>query len=143
MEVTLALLADSANVSADAKLNILGVFDTIFAERFPAVHGQMQLILRLEANPAEAGSRKQLEIQLMTEDGRKVFSIATEMEFQVKEPSKPRGEMMKSDQIIGLQNIRFEKPGDYQFTILVNGETKKAVPLKVREIPSQRSPQVG
>ncbi len=33
MEVTLALLADSANVSADAKLNILGVFDTIFADR--------------------------------------------------------------------------------------------------------------
>jgi hypothetical protein len=57
------------------------------------------------------------------------------MAFQVKDASKPIGELLKSDQIIGLQNVIFEKPGDYQFAILVNGETKKTVPLKVRQRP--------
>lgn len=137
MEVSLALLADYANVTAEGKLNILGVFDTIFADRFPAVHPQMQLILRLEANPAEAGARKKLELKLMTADGHTRFAIGAELGFEVKDPSKPVGEMMKTDQIIGLQNVRFEVPGDYQIAILVNEETKKTIPLKVR----QRQPQ--
>jgi len=137
MEVSLALLADYANVTADGKLNILGIFDTIFADRFPAVHPQMQLILRLEANPAEAGSRKKLELKLMTADGHTRFAIGAELGLEVKDPSKPVGEMMKTDQIIGLQNVRFEVPGDYQIAILVNEETKKTIPLKVR----QRQPQ--
>ncbi len=137
MEVSLALLADYANVTAEGKLNILGVFDTIFADRFPAVHPQMQVILRLEANPAEAGSRKKLELKLMTADGHTLFAIGAELGFEVKDPSKPVGEMMKTDQIIGLQNVRFEDRGDYQIAILVNEETKKTIPLKVR----QRQPQ--
>jgi len=133
MEVTLALLADYANVTSEGKLNIMGVFDTIWAEKFPTVHPQMQLILRLEANPAEAGSRKKLEIKLMTEDGRNMFSIGAEMGLEVKDPSKPVGELMKIDQIIGLGNLRFDRSGSYQFAILVNEETRKIVPLKVRQ----------
>jgi hypothetical protein len=135
MEISVALLADYANVTADGKLNILGVFDTIFADRFPVTHGQMQLVLRFEAHPAEAGAQKKLDIRLMSDDGRNVLSLSAEMAFQVKDASKPIGEMLKSDQIIGLQNVVFEKPGDYQFAILVNGETKKTVPLKVRQRP--------
>jgi hypothetical protein len=131
MDVTLALLADYANVTAEGKLNILGTFDTIFASKFPTVHPQMQLILSLEAHPAEAGSRKALEIRLMTEDGRNVFSIGAEM--QIPEAREPMGEMIKSNQIIGLQNVRFERPGSYQFAVLINGETKRTVALKVQE----------
>jgi len=133
VDVTLALLADYANVTADGKLNILGVFNTIYADRFPAVHPQIHLILRLEMHPAEIGPPKNVEIRLMTEDGRTVFSISAEVGFQLKDPTKPVGEMIKRDQIIGLQNTRFEKPGTYQFAILVNGETKETVSLKVQE----------
>ena len=140
MEVGLALLADYANVTADGKLNILGVFDTIFADRFPAIHPQIHLILELEAHPAEAGTPKQVEIRLMTEDGRTALSISADMAFQRKD-SSPLGEMMKTQQIIGFQNIRFEKPGTYQFAILVNWETRETVSLKVQErTPPQAMP---
>ena len=132
MKVTLALLADYANVSGDGKLNIMGIFDTIFVDRLPAMHPQMQLIMRLEANPAEAGSKKKLEIKLMTADGRQVLSVAAEMGFELKDPSKPIGETMRADHIITLGNIRFDAPGDYQFAILVNDDEKCSVPVKVR-----------
>lgn len=112
------MLADYANVTAEGKLNILGVFDMIFADRLPAVHPQTQLILRLEANPAEAGARKKLELKLMTADGHTRFAIGAELGFEGRDVSKPVGEMMKTDQIIGLQNVRFEFPGDYQIAIL-------------------------
>ena len=53
MQVKLALLADYANVTAEGKLNILGIFDRINVVGVPAVHPQMHFILRLEAHPAE------------------------------------------------------------------------------------------
>lgn len=140
MDVSLALLADYANVTADGKLNILGVFDTMFVDRFPVIHPQLHLILQLEAHPAEAGAQKRVEIRLMTEDGQTALSIFADMAFQRK-GSSPLGEMMKNQQIIGFQNVRFEKPGTYQFAVLVNGETKSAVTLKVQQhTPPQAIP---
>lgn len=134
MEVTLALLADCANVTAEGKLNILGVFDSILAENFPTVHNQMNLIFRLEANAAEAGSRKDLLILLMGEDGQKLVTLSATMEFTARDPNKS-GEQFVADQIIGMQNVRFEKPGIYQIAILVNGDTKKTLMLRVRQRP--------
>lgn len=140
MDVSLALLADYANVTADGKLNILGVFDTMFVDHFPVIHPQLHLVLRLEAHPAEAGAQKRVEIRLMTEDGQTALSIFADMAFQRKD-SSPLGEMMKNQQIIGFQNVRFEKPGTYQFAILVNGETKSTVALKVQQhTPPQAMP---
>jgi len=139
MDVGLALLADYANVTAEGKLNIMGVFDVIYAHRFPTVHGQMQLVFSLEANPAEAGSTKQLEIKLMGEDGLTLFSLAGELSLQGKRPV-PIGELLKMNQIVGLQNVRFEKPGAYQIAILINGDVKRAVSLRVQERPAQQQP---
>src|SRR6266516_3887748 len=65
MEVKLALLADGANVSREGKLNLLGIFDTLFARSFPTTHPQMQLVIRFEAAAQEAGSTRQVEIQLV------------------------------------------------------------------------------
>src|SRR5919204_3250104 len=48
MRLSLALLADYANVSHDGKLNIMGIFGQIHAPQFPAVHAQMHLVLSLE-----------------------------------------------------------------------------------------------
>lgn len=133
MDVSLALLADYANMTADGKLNILGLFDTIVTDRFPAVHPQMQLIFQLEAHPSEAGKQKQVEVRLMTEDGRTVLAMSSDMALQLKDTLQPIAEMMKSQQIIGFHGVRFEKPGTYQFAILVNGDTKKTISLKVQE----------
>jgi hypothetical protein len=135
MQIPLALLADYANVSAEGKLNIMGAFDVINARRFPAVHAQMHLVFRVEANSAEAGSTRRLEIKLMAADGQPLLSLGGELAIGVRGPV-PLGEMLTSNHIIGLQAVRFEKPGAYQFAILINGDTKAIVPLKVQELPA-------
>ena len=48
MHVKVALLADYSNVSREGKLNILGIFDTIYAPTFPTTHPHMQLVIRFE-----------------------------------------------------------------------------------------------
>ena len=104
MNIPLALLADAANATSDGKLNILGVFDVVYAARFPAVHPQMQLVFTIEANPAEAGSKRKLEIKLMAEDGQQLLSLAGELALETKGPV-PIAELLRSNHIIGLQNV--------------------------------------
>lgn len=135
MQVPLALLADYANMSAEGKLNLMGAFDVIHTRQFPALHPQMHLVFRIEANPAEAGSTRKLEIKLMGEDGQTLLSLEAELRLEAKDPM-PLGEMLRSNHIIGLQAVRFEKPGAYQFAILINGDVKATVPLKVLTIQS-------
>jgi uncharacterized protein DUF6941 len=38
MDVQVAVLADYANVAAGDKLNVMGIFDTVFAPTLPTVH---------------------------------------------------------------------------------------------------------
>lgn len=140
MEATLGLLADYANVTADGKLNIMGVFQFVNAPTFPHVHGQMFLVLALEAPSAEAGQLKKMTLKLMGEDGQELFAINQEMQLP-KSNSDPRlrGAPITTNHILGFQGLRFEKAGTYQFAVLINGETKMAVPLRILAMPQQKA----
>jgi len=133
MRVRLALLADSANVSREGKLNILGVFDTIYARQFPTVHPQMQLVIRFEASPEEAGSTHQIEVQLVTQDGRVAIRLPATMTVGRRE----LGEVIGIDHILALNNVTLEEPGRYTFRIAVDGTVAAAMSLRVEPLPVQ------
>lgn len=133
MEVPLALLADYANVSREGKLNVMGVFNRIWASEFPAVHPEMQLVFRLEAGPAERGQEKTVEVKLLEADGKEIRHLTGNL--RVAEESQEL--TIQIDQIIKLTNVAFEKAGPYRFDILVNGETKKTVEFAVERLPSE------
>lgn len=63
MEAKLALICNSANVSQEGKLNILGEFDTIWAEQVPVKWPSLTLVARFEAHLVE-GSKRRLAIDL-------------------------------------------------------------------------------
>ncbi len=127
MKVTLAVLADYANITREGKLNILGIFDVIHAQNFPMTHPQMQLVMRFEADIAEAGKTKKLEIKLMDADGKTLFVLNGSFTLGQGQP----GEVMVSNQILTINMMKFENPGSYEFKILINDELKAEVPLKV------------
>ena len=126
----MAVLADGANLSQEGKLNILGIFDALYAESFPTIHPEMKLVVQLEAGIAEVGKVHQVEIQLMDSDGRKPFVVNGQV---VVGDVKP-GTVFKTNSILNMRGVTFEKPGDFVFNILVNGEVKKQVPLMVMEV---------
>jgi hypothetical protein len=130
VRVTLALLADGANVSREGKLNILGVFDTLFARSFPTTHPQMQLVVRFEAEPAEAGGMRNVEVQFVGEDDRVLFRLPGAMTVQHRAP----GETVRMEHILTLNNLELEGPGRYRFHIVVDGEMLAAVPMAVEQI---------
>lgn len=128
MEVTLALLADAANVSQEGKLNILGAFANINAREFPARHPAMQLVLRFEASPAEAGMKKKLEVKVLDEDGRQVGGIGGD--FSVPSPSPP-GRRIYMQTALRINDAVFPKEGDYIFAVLIDDKTEAEVPLSL------------
>ena len=126
MHVKLALVADHANVSAEGKLNILGIFDRIAVTSLPAVHPQMHLVLRLEAHPAERDRPHPVEVRLHDPDGQTVFELQGEVV-----PQGMAGETIAANQIIGINNLVLGKTGEYSFVIFVDHDLKAETPLVV------------
>lgn len=135
MHVTLAVLADYANVTGDGKLNILGIFDRMNVNALPAVHPQMNLVLRLEAHSAERDRSHPVEIRLHDPDGQTVFEIKGEIV-----PQGEPGHAISTNQILTLNNLQLARPGDYTFTVFVNNDLKAEIPLLVEFGPMSGAP---
>ncbi len=128
MEIKIALVADSANLSQEGKLNILGAFTDIRTREVPARHPEMRLVLQMEASAAESGRTKKLEVRLIDEDGNEVGGMAGE--FVVAGPAKP-GQRIQMGSILRFTDVVFPKAGAYNLAIMVDGDTKAEVPLSV------------
>jgi hypothetical protein len=139
MNVTLALLADAANVSQEGKLNILGAFANINAVKFPARHPEMQLVLRFEASPAEAETNKRLEVKVIDEDGQAVGGFGGE--FTVAPAIS--GQRIRMQTVMRITDAIFPKPGDYTFAVIVDGKTEYEVPLSLTLIAAEEKKNDG
>ena len=128
MEVPLALLADSANISENGKLNVLGAFTQIGASSFPALHMSMSLVLQLQATQAEYGQEKSLQLKMLDADGGELGTL--KMDFEVPTPANPS----KRPNLYTIFNIgaaTFMKPGDHVIHVLIGGEDKRQIPFEL------------
>ena len=137
MNITLAVLADYANVSREGKLNIMGFFDVIHAAVFPSVHPQMQLVLRIEADALEMRRPRNIQVVFADEDGRQIFEIGGPLQM----PPAPTTASFHMNQIFMLNGVQLPKAGDYEFKVLISDDLKATVPLKVIAIELNPAPQ--
>jgi hypothetical protein len=128
MEVTLALLADAANSTANNKLNVLGVFSNINPPIIPYTHPTMTLVVKFEADPVEANTKKTIQVVLLEPDGRELHRLEIEATLP---PAGDAGHILEVVMQMALNGIKFERPGPHAFVVMVNGETKRRVPLNV------------
>ena len=126
MEIRIAALADYASISEGSKLNILGIFTQIFSEKEPIINPQMQLVVQFEFEPSEA-SKKDFKVVLQDDDAREIFSLSGEMEV----PRARGPEPAIVNQVLKFNNVTFPKFGGYEFQVLIGGEVKAKLPVKV------------
>ncbi len=133
VEVSWAFVADFANVDTAGKLNIIGVFRDFNAQQFP-LEVSFYFVAMMEASPAEAGSMKTVRVVLMDEDARDTL-FSQDVQFPVQQHELGRGQPITVQLVMQMHGVAFRRSGTYQIAVLVNGETKKSLPLRVGLAP--------
>ncbi|HEX6290350.1 MAG TPA: hypothetical protein VFZ66_14260 [Herpetosiphonaceae bacterium] len=135
MEIEFAFLADAAQVPPDGKLYVLGgSVDRIHAQQFPTTHPSMTLVIKVQLLASECNRPHQIQIDLWDERGNPVLDPAISAEFGVgPDPDDPGG---PSSVLIpvNMMGLQFQRPGAYEFHIVIDGRHLKTVPLRMLQV---------
>src|SRR5437764_13624706 len=72
MHLDFAVVADYAIVDQAGKLSVLGIFQHIWVQQFPAMHPRLHLVLRLKGKRTEIGEH-QVQIRLLDEQDTEIL----------------------------------------------------------------------
>ena len=111
MKLEVFCLCDAATV-AGGKLNILGAFDSLFANQIPAVHSQCAIALRMRFTRIEEGDHR-IKITVVDEDGKSVMP-ALEGKMSVRFGAEDDSSV--ANFIINIQQLKLEKFGHTPLT---------------------------
>ena len=130
MKARIAVRADYANVTADQKLNVMGIFNVINAPLAPAMHRQMMLVLSFVSDPWDVLNQFPFQVELVDEDGHVLLNLQGNMTAA----QAPSGEQATTNCILSVNDLVFNKFGHYEFKITVNGEPFATLPLLVQQM---------
>jgi hypothetical protein len=133
MNIQIAVLCDAAT-DYNGKLNILGTFDTIMTQQLPAVHPQCSIALRIAFSRIEEGAHK-VRMNFVDEDGKFVMP-SIDMPVEVTIPADLN--FLVRNFIINIQQLKFEKPGQYAVDIAIDGRQETSIPLQVKHQPAKK-----
>ena len=129
MELLVATLCDTA-VENQGKLNVLGAFDAVIAQAFPAGFAYT-LVLRFSFTAEDHGTHK-FSIRLTDDSG--VAGVAgeqppNEAELKVNMPPGTKG-FSTQNMIQPLQGT-VQKAGNYHFAVHFDGNVLARIPFRV------------
>jgi len=131
MKVQLAVVADQANLSADGKLNIMGVFNNIFASQVPVVHLKMYLVMQYLVEASDRSRTRHIAIKFRDPDGIDLLGMDADEQFAADAPL-----LVTNPQVIELTLIRFEQFGEYRFAIEIDAQELATIPLRLVQVPA-------
>lgn len=122
MNVEFSILADQATF-ASGKLSISGIFETIAATSFPAVHGKCFVATKIRQE-GESSQQHTLRIAMEDASGKEIISSKDE-------PFKIEGVNAAYTHTLEILNLPLSGPGSFVIKTYVNGEALKSIPLLV------------
>jgi len=138
MHLDFSVVADYALVDQAGKISVLGIFQHIWVQQFPAMHPRLHLVLRLKGRRTEIGEHA-VQIRLLDELDAEILGGNGNVTFA--EP--PAGVTNIEAAAILVFDVPFPHPGLYRFEIVVDGERKATVPITVSQLPAPQSPPDG
>ncbi len=131
MHLDFAVVADYALVDQAGKISVLGIFQHIWVQQFPATHPRLHLVLRLKGKRTEIGEHA-VHIRLIDEPGAEILGGSGTVTFA--EP--PAGVTDIEAAAILAFDVPFPHAGPYRFEITVDGRLEAAVPITVSQLPN-------
>src|SRR5258708_14805860 len=114
MHVDFAVAADSALVDEAGKISVLGIFQHIWVQQFPAMHPRLHLVLRLKGKRTEIGEHG-VQIRLMDEQDTEILGGNGSVTFA--EP--PAGVTEIEAAAVLRFDVPFPQPGPYRFDVTI------------------------
>ena len=134
MHVKYAIIANAAIPAGGGKWTIVGTFNTVRSQRFPAIHPQIALLIRIEGHHSEAG-KHQLRVDFVDELGQLVNGQSSGTEFALDPNAVLAGTPVTAEILAGFPNgIQLPKAGNFDFAIHVDDTYQDSVPLYVRQV---------
>jgi len=134
MHLDFAVVADYALVDQAGKISVLGIFQHIWVQQFPAMHPRLHLVLRLKGKRTEIGEHG-VQIRLTDEQDTEILGGSGSVTFA--EP--PAGVTEIEAAAVLVFDVPFPHAGVYRFDITVDGERAAQVPITVSQMPQPES----
>jgi hypothetical protein len=114
-----------------ASFTRLGIgIDRLVAGEFPATHPALTLVVKLRLHAAECERQHKLEVEFWDPDGQPI-GATVEAQFSAERP--PAGRSAFAELVFNMLQLQFERPGDYAFQVLVDGQHYRSVPLYLEQ----------
>lgn len=132
MNVQLAVIAEGANVTPEAKLNILGEFNTLNAPSAPVFQPFMCFVAKLMIGAAD-GAVVDLRFRVVDGEGQ---LVAPEMKIRAEGTPSADGEPASFPLILPIAGAIFKEFGTYTFELWpgAGGPPLAEVPLYVKQV---------
>ena len=138
MQLAFALLADSANVSVEGKLNILGVFDALQVANVPTVHPRATLVMRLKGTLDETGHHR-VAVTWTSPEGAELWSSSGDLEIG----APPTGAVEMDFPLILTFDLPIPVAGTHRLRIVIDDEQQGELAVHARVGGVQMAPAVG
>ena len=122
-------MADYALIDQHGKLSVLGMFQHVWVQQFPAVHPRTHLVLRVRGRRTEIGTHH-LRIRFVDGDGTELMGGTGTVQFG--EP--PAGVVDVEAGAVLVFDVPLPKAGSYAFEIALDGGQDVRVPLSASQV---------
>lgn len=140
MNVDYAFLANSAEISADGRLFVMGADFTELYGQYPLVVPAMSLIVKINCSPEEVGTTYHFSAEFRKPDGERMDHPVIKLDFvppAITLPSR-KGTLTF---VLGLYGVVFPVAGTYTVHVLIDDDEKKAFHLFANDVPKpEQSP---
>jgi len=132
MKLEMFCLCEAANES-QGRLNLLGVFDKIYAKSLPAVHPRMVAVARIRhQETADSSHSVVLTIQPPSKH-EPVAELEVNAQFR---KAGPEGWSV-SQLILAIERLRLDEEGAYTVQLSMDGDPVSTIPLFIQKIPDE------
>jgi hypothetical protein len=136
MDIEVFALCDAATSDQSGKLNVLGTFDTIYAQQTPAGHPAAAVALRLRLSRSEFG-KHQIRLLLIDDDGK---TVGPDINGEFETAPANEAETACVNFVFNLQALPLPSYGRMHFDLAVDRNQLGRLPLYVRPIPGRPGP---
>lgn len=132
MEVEIFTLCDFAQ-EAFGKLTIVGTFDHVFSESFPAFHPQCTIVARIRFLQSE-GVHHKISIQFLDQNN-KAFIPSINGDVEVNMPNDTNSAIFHV--VASINQINLQEPSECTVNLNVDGKKVKSIPLFIKLVKQE------